>query len=52
MTALDKKLWRELWQMRTQALAIALVIVGGVAIFIMSLSTLDSLYTGNGLNPC
>ena len=45
MTALDKKLWRELWQMRTQALAIALVIVGGVAIFIMSLSTLDSLYT-------
>ena len=45
MTALDKKLWRQLWQMRTQALAIALVIVGGVAIFIMSLSTLDSLYT-------
>jgi putative ABC transport system permease protein len=42
--ALDKKLWRELWGMRMQALAIAMVIVGGVGIFIMSLSTLDSLY--------
>ena len=30
--------------MRTQALAIAMVIVSGVSIFIMSLSTLDSLY--------
>lgn len=30
--------------MRMQALAIAMVIVGGVSIFIMSLSTLDSLY--------
>ena len=44
MLALDKKLWRELWGMRLQALAIAMVIVSGVSIFIMSLSTLDSLY--------
>ncbi|MGD2118121.1 MAG: FtsX-like permease family protein [Chromatiales bacterium] len=44
MKALDIKLWRELWNMRMQALAIAMVIVGGVGIFIMSLSTLDSLY--------
>lgn len=44
MKAIDIKLWRELWHMRTQALAIAMVIVGGVGIFIMSLSTLDSLY--------
>ena len=44
MKAIDKKLWRELWGMRMQALAIAMVIVGGVGIFIMSLSTLDSLY--------
>lgn len=44
MKAIDKKLWRELWNMRMQALAIVLVIVGGVGIFIMSLSTLDSLY--------
>jgi len=43
MLALDKKLWRELWGMRMQALAIALVIVSGVSIFIMSLSTLASL---------
>ncbi len=44
MRAIDKKLWRELWGMRLQALAIAMVIVSGVSIFIMSLSTLDSLY--------
>ncbi|MGF1761653.1 ABC transporter permease [Photobacterium sagamiensis] len=44
MKAIDKKLWRDLWAMRMQALAIAMVIVGGVSIFIMSLSTLDSLY--------
>ncbi len=44
MLALDKKLWRELWSMRLQALAIAMVIVSGVSIFIMSLSTLDSLF--------
>ena len=44
MKAIDRKLWRELWAMRLQALAIAMVIVSGVSIFIMSLSTLDSLY--------
>lgn len=44
MDAIDKKLWRELWNMRMQALAIAMVIVGGVGIFIMSLSTLHSLF--------
>jgi len=44
MKAVDKKLFRQLWGMRLQALAIAMVIVSGVAIFIMSLSTLDSLY--------
>lgn len=44
MKAIDKKLWRELWGMRMQVLAIVMVIVSGVGIFIMSLSTLDSLY--------
>ncbi|MBW2474494.1 MAG: ABC transporter permease, partial [Deltaproteobacteria bacterium] len=44
MLAIDKKLWRELWGMRLQALAIAMVISSGVSIFIMSLSTLDSLF--------
>ena len=43
MKAIDRKLWRDLWGMRGQALAIALVIVSGVAVFVMSLSTLDSL---------
>jgi len=44
MKAIDKKLWRELWTMRTQVVAISMVIASGVGIFIMSLSTLDSLY--------
>ena len=44
MKTLDKKLCRDLWGMRMQALAIAMVIVSGVSIFIMSLSTLDSLF--------
>jgi putative ABC transport system permease protein len=43
MKALDKKLWRDLWHMKGQALAIALVITSGVATFVMFLSTMDSL---------
>jgi putative ABC transport system permease protein len=43
MTALDKKLLRDLWGLRGQAIAIALVIASGIATFVMSLSTLDSL---------
>lgn len=43
MTALDRKLLRDLWHMRGQALAIAAVIMGGVATLVMSLSTYDSL---------
>ncbi len=43
MTALDKKLFRDLWGMRGQALAIAAVMASGVATFVMSLSTLASL---------
>jgi putative ABC transport system permease protein len=41
--ALHRKLGRELWQMRGQVLAIAIVIAGGVATLLMSLSSLDSL---------
>jgi putative ABC transport system permease protein len=44
MRALDRKLRRELWGMRLQALAIAMVIVSGVAVFVMSFSTVDSLF--------
>jgi putative ABC transport system permease protein len=41
--ALNRKLGRDLWGMRGMVFAIALVQVGGVATFVMSLSTYDSL---------
>lgn len=44
MKALDLKLLRDLWRMKGQVLAIAAVITGGVATFIMFLSTMNSLY--------
>ena len=43
MRALDRKLVRDLWSLRGQALAIAMVVAGGVATYILSASTLDSL---------
>jgi putative ABC transport system permease protein len=43
ISALDRKLLRDLWRLRGQALAIAAVIMGGVATLVMSLSTYDSL---------
>lgn len=43
MTALHRKLLRDLWAMKTQALAIALVIGAGVATFVMSLATLRTM---------
>ena len=45
MKALDRKLLRDLWHLRGQVLAIAAVIMGGVATMVMSLSTYDSLTT-------
>ena len=41
MRALDLKLLRDLWHLRGQVLAIAAVIMGGVATLVMSLSTYD-----------
>jgi len=41
--ALDRKLWRDLWQMKSQVLAIALVVMCGVATYIMFLTTLGAL---------
>jgi putative ABC transport system permease protein len=41
--ALERKLLRDLWQLRAQAIAIAGVIGTGVAMFAMYLSTFDSL---------
>ncbi len=43
LCALDRKLLRDLWEMRGQAIAIALVIASGVAMFTMYLSNFDSL---------
>lgn len=43
MKALHRKLWRDLWQMKGQALAIALVVMCGVGTFIMFLATLGTL---------
>ena len=42
-TVLNTKLRRELWQMRGQVLAIALVIAGGVGVCVMSLVNYSSL---------
>jgi putative ABC transport system permease protein len=41
--ALDRKLIRDLWKIRGQALAIALVIGCGLAVFVMTLGMIDSL---------
>lgn len=43
VSVLDRKLMRDLWRLRGQALAIALVISGGVAAFVFAFSTLESL---------
>jgi putative ABC transport system permease protein len=43
MGALDRKLVRELWRMKTQALAIAFVIAGGVAVHLLAAGMLSSL---------
>jgi putative ABC transport system permease protein len=41
--AIDRKLLRDLWRIKGQAVAIALVIGSGVAMFVMYRSTFDSL---------
>ncbi len=43
MRALDRKLLRDLWHVRSQALAIALVMSAGVAMFVMSVGAIVSL---------
>lgn len=43
MRAIDRKLLRDVWHIREQALAIAAVIACGVATFVMSLTTWNSL---------
>ncbi|HLV00637.1 MAG TPA: FtsX-like permease family protein [Acidobacteriota bacterium] len=43
MAVLDRKLLRDLFETKGQALAIALIIGAGIALFVMSLSTMSSL---------
>jgi putative ABC transport system permease protein len=43
MEVLNKKLIRDLWKLRGQVLAVALVIGSGVATLVMSLSTIEAL---------
>ena len=43
MRALDRKLSRDLWRLRAQVLAIALVVASGVALLVMSLSSMEAL---------
>ena len=42
--ALDRKLLRDIWEMKGQALAIAAVIAAGVTMFVTYISNFDSLY--------
>ncbi len=43
LPALDRKLLRDLWQMKGQGLAIAMVVASGVTMYVMYLSNFDSL---------
>lgn len=43
MRALNRKVLRDLWHLKGQVVAIALVIASGVAVLIMALSTLEAL---------
>ncbi len=43
MKALDRKVWRDLAHMKGQSVAIAFVLAGGIATFVLSLSTVESL---------
>lgn len=43
MRALDRKLFRDLWAVRGQVIAISLVLAAGIATYVMAASTLDSL---------
>ncbi|MDP2163071.1 MAG: FtsX-like permease family protein [Hydrogenophaga sp.] len=43
MKALHHKLWRDFWQLRGQSLAIALVVVGGIATMVMAVTNHQAL---------
>ena len=43
MKALHRKLWRDFWQLRGQSLAIALVVIGGIATMVMAVTNHQAL---------
>ena len=43
MRSLDRKLWRGLWHMRGQVLAIGLIMASGIGVLVMGLSTVEAL---------
>lgn len=43
MKALDRKLLRDLWRLRGQVLAVGMVIASGVALLVMSLTSIEAL---------
>jgi len=45
LSELDKKRWRDIWRLRGQVMAIALVIASGIATMVMSVATVQSLQT-------
>lgn len=42
-SALNRKLWRDLWRMRGQVLAIGLIMASGIGVLVMGLSTVEAL---------
>jgi putative ABC transport system permease protein len=43
MRALDRKLWRGLWRLRGQVLAIGLIMASGIGVLVMGLATVEAL---------
>jgi putative ABC transport system permease protein len=43
MKALNKKLWRDLWKTKGQAMAIVMVVASGIATFVMLRSAMHTL---------
>lgn len=41
--SLNRKLWRDLWRMRGQVLAIGLIMASGIGVLVMGLSTVEAL---------
>ncbi|HRB12639.1 MAG TPA: ABC transporter permease, partial [Vicinamibacteria bacterium] len=47
MKALQRKLWRDLWHMRGQAFAVAMIVASGIASFVTARSAYDSLWNSH-----